>query len=62
MNLKIMELGTMRDYENGEAVVLGCMNEIIEFVKKVFEDIRVAYRKVCDASWKLQNAQTISQI
>lgn len=57
-----MQLTTIHDYENGQNVIDGCMKEILEFVRRVFEQIKVAYRGVCDQSWKTENIEKIKDI
>lgn len=62
MDSKLRELASLKDYEAGEVVIVGCMNEIIEFVRKLFEQIKEEYRRISDHSWKTENTETIHEI
>jgi hypothetical protein len=50
----------LRDYELGENVIVGCMEEIVEFVRKLFVGIREEYRKIADQSWRQENISSIA--
>lgn len=59
MNLKITQLCILKEYESGEAVIDGCMGEILDYVKNLFQQIKNEYKKISDNCWKQENIEQI---
>lgn len=52
----------MKDYEAGEAVIVGCMGEIVDFVHRVFQQLKAEYRRICDYCWRTENTTAIREL